>query len=386
MTRKLLLELINGQLFIPLSLHLINSVLQMIVILKLGLRILRVDHPLKALLAGALLLGSFNLFVSPFISYGLVTFFLPIVIIVLALTYYSKSRLVICSWVSFLLMIATTICPLLVIYPLAATDPVAKVFFFENPYGLLINGLLEAAGPGILLMMLTLFKFELIPSPGKLLRRTDFFDIYLFFGIVYWCFRSTMSLWNAARQGSSLTSLWPFIDWMVSGSMGVAYYFRKVHDQKKHETMTREFEDEKEKLIQEFEEEKEKLQQKADELATNQEHEKSFEFQQLNQAVDEFFYNVKYKRKTIVQQMKSQGDPESVKLADQISLEPREKDIIRYIYQGLSHKEIADRLDLTEGTVKNATSILLKKVNLRSKEQLPAYGIKIGLIDVHKKD
>jgi DNA-binding NarL/FixJ family response regulator len=375
MTQKLLLELINGQMLVPLGLLLINNVLQMIIILKLGLRILKADNPMKVILNGAILLGSFNLFVKPLISVGFVPFLLPIVSIVLALKFYSKSRLIICTWVTFVLMISTTLGPLLVISPLASSDPTAKAFFFDDPYGVLLGSFMEAVGPAVLLMMFTLFKLEIIPSPGKLLSRVDFFDIHLFLGLVYWCYRSTMYLWTAVQKGSRLDSLWPLIDWLVSASMVVVYYLKKVHDQKKHEQMIKEFEEEKAKLIE-----------KAEQLAANQEHDKSFGFQQLNQAVDDFFYNVKYKRKTIVQQMKSQGDPESAKLAAQISLEPREKDIIRLIHEGLSHKEIADKLDLTEGTVKNATSALLKKVKLRSKEQLPAYGIKIGLIDVNKKD
>jgi DNA-binding CsgD family transcriptional regulator len=333
MTQEMLLKLINGQMWVPLSLHLINFVLAAAIMLKLGLRILKSDKPLIILLIGVLLIGSFNLFIKPFLVIGLIAFLLPIVEWVLALKFYSKSQLIICTWVSFLLLIATTIGPLLVITPLTATTPATKAFFFDDPYGGVITGLLEAAGPGILLVMLTLFKFELIPSPGKLLRPFDFWDIYLFLGVVYWCFRSTMNLLTAAQQGTRLTTLWPIVDWLVAGSLGVAYYFRKVHDQKKYEQMAN----------------------KIDELDNS-----------LNAA-----------------RPNSGTIPNSY-----LMLEPREREVLKLLALAMPIKAIASQLFMDRKTVSNYITRICDKLKLE-KEHLPVYAFAIGLVskeECHIKD
>ncbi|MCL6591473.1 MAG: helix-turn-helix transcriptional regulator [Firmicutes bacterium] len=324
MTPKILLMLINEQLWFPLGLHLINSVLQMMIFLKLGLKILKADKSWKDLLMGGVLLGAFNLFVKPFISYGLVAFFLPIVVIVLALTYYSKARLIICTWVCFLCSITTTLGPVLVISPLAAVNPIARAFFLQNPYGLLISGLLETSGLGILLIMLALFKFDLIPSPGKLLRPFDFFDIYLFLGVIYWFYRSTMNLFTAARQGINLASPWPIIDWLVAGSLGVAYYFRKVYDQKKYERM----------------------ENKINELTNS-----------LNAA-----------------QPCSGTIPKAY-----LMLDPREREVLKLLALAKPIKAIAAQLFMDRKTVSNYITRICDKLEME-KEHLPVYAFAIGLV------
>lgn len=54
-------------------------------------------------------------------------------------------------------------------------------------------------------------------------------------------------------------------------------------------------------------------------------------------------------------------------------LTPREKDIALLIAQGLSNKEIAEHLFITEGTVRNALSIILDKLQMRDRTQLAIY-------------
>lgn len=62
------------------------------------------------------------------------------------------------------------------------------------------------------------------------------------------------------------------------------------------------------------------------------------------------------------------------------SLTPREKDILRCIGEGLSNKEIADKLSLSVGTVKNNTSQILNKLDLRDRTQLAIYAIRHNLV------
>jgi len=51
-------------------------------------------------------------------------------------------------------------------------------------------------------------------------------------------------------------------------------------------------------------------------------------------------------------------------------LTPREKDILKLVAQGLSNREIAHQLFITEGTVRNGLSIILEKLKVRDRTQL----------------
>ena len=52
------------------------------------------------------------------------------------------------------------------------------------------------------------------------------------------------------------------------------------------------------------------------------------------------------------------------------SLSNRENEVLLQVAQGLSNKEIADRLCLSEGTVRNCISVMLEKLGLRDRTQL----------------
>lgn len=54
-------------------------------------------------------------------------------------------------------------------------------------------------------------------------------------------------------------------------------------------------------------------------------------------------------------------------------LTPREKDIAELVVQGLSNREIAEQLFISEGTVRNNLSIILEKLQLRDRTQLAIY-------------
>jgi DNA-binding NarL/FixJ family response regulator len=62
------------------------------------------------------------------------------------------------------------------------------------------------------------------------------------------------------------------------------------------------------------------------------------------------------------------------------SLTPRERAILACIGEGLSNHEIADRLGLSVGTVKNNTSQILHKLDLRDRTQLAIYAIRHHLV------
>lgn len=54
-------------------------------------------------------------------------------------------------------------------------------------------------------------------------------------------------------------------------------------------------------------------------------------------------------------------------------LTERETDIVELIAQGLSNKEIAEQLFLSDGTVRNVLSIILEKLEIRDRTQLAIY-------------
>ena len=61
-------------------------------------------------------------------------------------------------------------------------------------------------------------------------------------------------------------------------------------------------------------------------------------------------------------------------------LTPRERAILKCIGEGLNNKEVAERLGLSVGTVKNQTSTILEKLELRDRTQLAIYSIRHRLV------
>lgn len=57
-------------------------------------------------------------------------------------------------------------------------------------------------------------------------------------------------------------------------------------------------------------------------------------------------------------------------------LTPREKEIVTLIAKGLTNKEIAHQLYITEGTVKNSVSQILSKLYLKHRTQIAIYYLK----------
>jgi DNA-binding NarL/FixJ family response regulator len=68
---------------------------------------------------------------------------------------------------------------------------------------------------------------------------------------------------------------------------------------------------------------------------------------------------------------------------EDIQLTRREKEIIQLICDGLTNKEIADRLFISERTVVGHKSNLLAKTNCKSSVGLLSYAIRNKLVDIH---
>ena len=61
-------------------------------------------------------------------------------------------------------------------------------------------------------------------------------------------------------------------------------------------------------------------------------------------------------------------------------LSDREREILRLLAQGLSNREIADRLSLAHGTVKNYVTTILQKLGVRDRTQAALRARELGLI------
>ncbi len=61
------------------------------------------------------------------------------------------------------------------------------------------------------------------------------------------------------------------------------------------------------------------------------------------------------------------------KLASLEDLSEKQKEVLKLVADGMNNKEIAERLFLSEGTVRNYISDMLSKLNLRDRTQLAVY-------------
>ena len=68
-------------------------------------------------------------------------------------------------------------------------------------------------------------------------------------------------------------------------------------------------------------------------------------------------------------------DLDQTRLSDEPHLTDRDKAVLRLLFQGLANKEIASRLQVSEGAVKSAISQLFQKLGVRTRAQL----VKIAL-------
>jgi DNA-binding NarL/FixJ family response regulator len=64
------------------------------------------------------------------------------------------------------------------------------------------------------------------------------------------------------------------------------------------------------------------------------------------------------------------------------TLTPREQEIMALLAQGLSAKQIAEKLFISPKTVENHRSNILRKLNMHSTLELVRYAARLGIIDV----
>ncbi|MCL1814223.1 MAG: response regulator transcription factor [Treponema sp.] len=74
---------------------------------------------------------------------------------------------------------------------------------------------------------------------------------------------------------------------------------------------------------------------------------------------------------------RNQGNDPTAKLPRTIS--PSEMKIMGYVGKGYTNKEIAEKLHLTEGTIRNYVSSVLQKTGFRDRTQIAIYAVRTGI-------
>lgn len=68
------------------------------------------------------------------------------------------------------------------------------------------------------------------------------------------------------------------------------------------------------------------------------------------------------------------------------TLSHREREVLRFLAEGLSSKEIAERLSLSVRTVENHRAHIVKRTGLRSVAQLTLHAVRLGLVEAPRAD
>ena len=96
----------------------------------------------------------------------------------------------------------------------------------------------------------------------------------------------------------------------------------------------------------------------------------------------EYFLDSAVSHQVVKALMKFPGKEAKITDADYGSLTPREQEIMRLLAEGLSAKEIAEKLFISPKTVENHRANIMNKLGLHSTMELVRYAAKLGLIDV----
>ncbi|HUJ65742.1 MAG TPA: response regulator transcription factor [Acidimicrobiales bacterium] len=67
-------------------------------------------------------------------------------------------------------------------------------------------------------------------------------------------------------------------------------------------------------------------------------------------------------------------------------LTPRELEVLKLVARGMSNKEVADHLFISENTVKNHVRNILEKLHLHSRMEAVMYAVRQHLLDPHRTD
>jgi DNA-binding NarL/FixJ family response regulator len=99
-------------------------------------------------------------------------------------------------------------------------------------------------------------------------------------------------------------------------------------------------------------------------------------------AKGDYFLDSSLSRAVVETMINSPIKDARIKDDDYGSLTPREQEIMRMLAEGLSPKEIAEKLFISPKTVENHRASIMGKLGLHSTMELVRYAARLGLIDV----
>ena len=101
-----------------------------------------------------------------------------------------------------------------------------------------------------------------------------------------------------------------------------------------------------------------------------------------NVSKGEYFLDSSVSHKLVKKLMESPVKEAKITDAAYGSLTPREQEVLRMLAEGLSAKEIAEKVFISRKTVENHRANIMNKLGLHSTIELVRYAARLGLIDV----
>jgi len=96
----------------------------------------------------------------------------------------------------------------------------------------------------------------------------------------------------------------------------------------------------------------------------------------------EYFLDSSVSQEVVKRLMESPIKEAKITNAAYATLTPREQEVMRLLAEGLSSKEISEKLFISPKTVENHRSNIMNKLDLHSTHELVRYAARLGLIDV----
>ncbi len=96
----------------------------------------------------------------------------------------------------------------------------------------------------------------------------------------------------------------------------------------------------------------------------------------------DYFLDSSVSHSVVENLMKSPLKAAKITDSDYATLTPREQEVMRQLAEGLSSKEVAEKLFISPKTVENHRANIMNKLGLHSTIELIRYAAKLGLIDV----
>ena len=96
----------------------------------------------------------------------------------------------------------------------------------------------------------------------------------------------------------------------------------------------------------------------------------------------EYFMDSHVSHKVIEKLVNNPVEDDKISDAAYETLSPREQEIMVMLSEGLTAKQIADKLFISPKTVENHRTNILRKLDLNSTLELVRYAARIGIIDV----